>query len=112
VSQVSRPLGVTLEDTLSADLYYPFAWEKNDAASNGAPGPVTFSANALTAAFANRIDFSKGQPVFIHSFEVLERSNSAPYPLAFTMTGIQGNPVQSVFKPRWARARCCASARS
>ncbi len=97
--EVSRSVsGVTLEDTVSADLYYPFAWDNKPTATDG-PGAVTFSAAALTAAFAGRSDFSKGAPVFIHSFEVLERSNSAPYPVAFTMTGVQNAPVQSVFKP-------------
>jgi len=84
------------KDTFSATAVYTFSWRKpTDGVHDGTPAEpakVTFSKDALNKMFAGKIDLSK--PQYVHSAFIEEAHNSSPYPLHFTLDGIQNAAVE------------------
>ena len=86
-------------DTFSATAIYSFAWRmRADGVHDGtppAPESVTFSKDALNKMFGGKIDLDK--PQYVHSAYIVEAHNSSPYPLHFTLDGIQNSAIEREF---------------
>lgn len=93
---------LTERDTIPATAIYTFVWRKksNDPASANdttpeEPQPVSFSKDALQRMFCDKLELDK--PQYVHSIHITDVYSSAPYPLNFTMDGIQNNLVEREF---------------
>jgi len=101
------------KNSLSAVLQYSFSFRKplsekelarkkaDDPAYvpenvSAAPIPVSFDAATLSKAFGGKVDFTR--PQYLLKMYVEEGSHStAPYPINFTMEGVQGKALHRVF---------------
>jgi hypothetical protein len=83
------------KNTISADIVLAWQWSGGSAGDD----PAVYKADLaqLSQAFDNdRLDLAGN--VFVHSVDVLSTFNSAPYPLAFTIDGIQGRELHHIHK--------------
>jgi len=60
-----------------------------------APEPVSFSVPTLNRMFGGKIDFSKDQ--YLLSAHIESAHSTAPYPLDFTLHGVQGQAIEREF---------------
>jgi len=103
--------------SLSAVLAFSFSWRKEPSAEEvvklkkaaeaagrtyvpdtsvaAAPLPVSFDAETLNKAFGGKLNFAKEQ--YLLSAYIESAHSSAPYPLAFTLSGVQGKALHRVF---------------
>jgi len=103
------------KNSLSAVLQFSYTWRKapskaevkalKESASkagktyvpdsvSAAPMPVRFDVETLNKAFGGKINFSKEQ--YLLSAYIESSHNSSPYPLNFTLKGVQGKALERV----------------
>jgi hypothetical protein len=102
--------------SISAVLQFPFMWRKPPSAKEvlekqraakaanttyvpdtsiaGAPVAIKFDAETLNQAFGGKINFAK--PQYLLSAYIEEAYTSAPYPLNFTLRGVNGKTLSRV----------------
>lgn len=88
-------------DTVQATAVYAFSWQRaGDHRAAGdttptEPQAVSFSKTDLGRMFQGKVSFER--PQYVHSAYITDVYNSAPYPIAFTMEGIQNGVLEREF---------------